>query len=80
MRYTLKRNNGTIVAGIGWNSKIEAEKWIREDIEIHGGLDWRVGALFKSTNNEALEVVWSRTHKSVNWYGVGEKLDASLQA
>lgn len=80
MRYALKRKDGSIVDGVGWNSKIDAEKWIREHIEIFGGLDWRVGALFKAKNDDQLEVVWSRSHKSVNWYGVGDKLDAALQA
>jgi hypothetical protein len=70
MRYALKRKDGSIVEGIGWNKKAHAEHWIQEHCSIFGGLDWRVGGLFKAKNDDQLEVVWSKSLKSVNWLNV----------
>lgn len=70
MRYSLKRQDGTVVEGVGWNKKSHAEFWIQEQIKLLGGLDWRVGGLFKAKNDEPLEVVWSKSKKSVTWLDV----------
>lgn len=71
MRYALRRENGTIVDGVGWNKKSHAEFWIQEHLRLFGGLDWRVGGLFKARNdNRPLEVVWSKSGKSVRWVNI----------
>ena len=68
-RYVLQRkSDDAIIDGISWNKKSHAEAWIQECIKKYGGLDWRVGGLFKCKNTEAYEVVWNKTHKSVKWY------------
>ena len=67
MRYALKRANGTICDGVAWNKQSHAEHWIQEHIKLFGGLDWRVGGLFKAKHDDPLEVVWSKSHKKVKW-------------
>jgi hypothetical protein len=69
-RYSLKRKDGSIVDGLSWNKKSHAESWIRHHAKLYGGMMWRVGGLFKCRNNEELEIVWSKSHKTVNWYCV----------
>jgi len=70
MRYALKQQDGSIAENVGWNSKAEAESWIQEHLRLFGGLDWRVGGLFKAKHDNPLEVVWSKSHKSVDWLNV----------
>lgn len=71
MRYALlNKSNNQIIEGIGWSKKSHAEAWIQEHIEMYGGLEWRVGGLFKAKHDYPLEVVWSKSLKSVNWMDV----------
>ena len=69
-RYSLRRKDGSICDGISWNKKSHAEAWIQHRIKLYGGLDWRAGGLFKCKNDGELEVVWSKSHKSVNLFCV----------
>ena len=73
MRYALKRQDGSLAENVGWNSKAEAEAWIQEHLNTFGGLDWRVGGLFKARHSTPLEVVWSKSKNSVNWMNVSAK-------
>ena len=66
-RYAVKRENGTLVDGARFSTTQEAENWVQEHLEIFGGLDWRVGFLFKARNDNPLEIVWSRSKKPVKW-------------
>lgn len=77
MRYAVKKKDGTLLeqAGklVGFNSKSEAESWIQEEFNLFGGMDWRVGGLFKAKRADQLEIVWSKTGKSVKWIDVVPK-------
>ena len=68
-RYALKLFDGRIHY-IGWNKKSHAESWIQHHFKLYGGLDWRVGGLFKAKRDNQMEVVWSKSCKSVNWVNV----------
>jgi len=70
MRYALKLFDGRLAPGVGWNSKSDAEKWIQDHCKIYGGLDWRVGGLFKAKHDNIMEVVWSKSNKRVPWENV----------
>jgi hypothetical protein len=69
-RYLLKRKDGSILHGLSWNKKSHVESWIRHHAKLYGGMSWRVGGLFKCCNDDELEVVWSKSHKTVNWFCV----------
>lgn len=69
-RYVLERKDGSLVEGAVWNKKSHAESWIQHHIKLQHGLEWRVGGLFKCKNDIQLEVVWSKTRKSVRWFDV----------
>lgn len=59
MRYQLKQGN-QIVEG-GFNSRSEVDAHIEEHLRV-GGLDWRVGYLFKSrTDTAPFEVIISKS-------------------
>jgi len=74
MRYALARESGELVmqAGrdhpMGWNTKVEVDKWIEDHLSILGGLDWRVGYLFKAKfDREVLKIVYSKNGKEVKF-------------
>ena len=70
-RYVLlRKHDDTVVENLSWNKKSHAEAWIQHHIKLQGGLDWRVGGLFKCKNDIELEVVWSKSHESVKWFEV----------
>ncbi len=71
VRYVLIRKyDNSVVEGLSWNKKSHAEAWIQHHIKIYRALDWRCGGLFKCKNDIELEVVWSKSHKSVDWFNV----------
>ena len=70
MRYTLKRCGNQMLPKFGWKKKSHAEHWIMEHLEMWGGLEWRVGGMFKARHDNVLEVVYSRSGKSVPWCDV----------
>lgn len=50
--------------------KSHAEAWIQKHLSLYGGLDWRVGALFKAKRDNPMEVVYAKSHKPVKWDNV----------
>ena len=83
IRYVLKKWNDEIVDGISWTKKSHAEAWIQHHIKINGGLEWRVGGMFKARKSKKMEIVWKKDHKSVNWFDVSpapiKEYDPSLE-
>lgn len=69
-RYVLKKFNGEIHEGISWNKKSHAEAWIQKHLSLYGGLEWRVGALFKAKRDNQMEIVHAKSHKPVAWNNV----------
>lgn len=67
MRYAIKREDGSLIRDVGFNTKQEAESWIQVHLAIYGGLDWRTGSLFKARNDNPLEIVWAKSKKPVKW-------------
>jgi hypothetical protein len=71
MRYALvRKSDNYVIPGVGWKKKSHAEAWIQRHIELCGGLDWRIGGLFKAKNDNPLEVVYSKSLNSVPWVDV----------
>jgi len=71
MRYSLIDSRDKTILPFGWRKKAHAEHWIQEHIELHGGLDWRVGGLFKVKGTRVtLEVVHTKTLGPVEWFNV----------
>ena len=74
MRYNLERVPGGLVMQLGrdhpmvWNTRAELDKWIETHLVLMGGLDWRVGYLFKGKNdNVPLRIVHAKTGKEVKF-------------
>ena len=74
MRYLLAKESGEIVMQVGrdhpmsWNTRVGADAWIKMHLEVMGGLDWRVGYLFKGRNDSVpLKIVHAKTGKVVKF-------------
>jgi hypothetical protein len=70
VRYVVQREDGTLLDNcgkeFGFNSKVGAEAWIQEHLELLGGLDWRVGFYFKAKFDKSpFKIVWSKSRKEV---------------
>ena len=74
MRYLLAKESGEVVMQVGrdhpmsWNTRADVDAWIDMHLKVMGGLDWRVGYLFKGKNDWVpLQIVHAKTGKVVKF-------------